>query len=70
MTVIAVRKFLLRAVRAVEAGQEPPHVIRTEAQNDLRQVACIATTIPADTDPKKYVTEQLKKEKYWEMAGK
>jgi hypothetical protein len=69
MTVIAVRKFLLRAVRAVEGGQEPPHVIRTEAQNDLRHVACIATTIPADTDPKQYVTEQLKREKYWETPS-
>jgi phthalate 4,5-dioxygenase len=66
MTVIAVRRFLLRAVRAVEAGQEPPHVIRTEAQNDLRHLACIASKIPAHLDPKLYVTEQLKKEKYWE----
>jgi phenylpropionate dioxygenase-like ring-hydroxylating dioxygenase large terminal subunit len=66
MTVIAVRKFLLRAVRAVASGQEPPHVIRTEAQNDVRHVACIATKIPATVDPKQFVTEQLKKEKYWE----
>jgi phthalate 4,5-dioxygenase oxygenase subunit len=66
MTVIAVRRFLLRAIRAVEAGQEPPHVIRTEAQNDLRRLACIATRIPVRVDPKLYVTEQLKKENYWE----
>jgi nitrite reductase/ring-hydroxylating ferredoxin subunit len=66
MTVIAVRRFLLRALRAVEAGQEPPHVIRTEPQNDLRHLACIASKIPAHLDPKLYVTEQLKKEKYWE----
>ena len=32
MTVIAVRRFLLRALRAVEAGQEPPHVILAEAE--------------------------------------
>jgi phthalate 4,5-dioxygenase len=68
MTVIAVRKFLLRAVRAVATGQEPPHVIRSEAQNDLRHVACIATKIPADSDPKRYVVEQLKKDRYWEPA--
>ena len=66
MTVIAVRRFLLRAIRAVESGQDPPHVIRTESGNDLRHVACIATKIPAQLDPKLYVTEQLKKEKYWE----
>ena len=69
MTVIAVRRFLLRAIRAVESGQEPPHVIRTEPENDLRHVACIATKIPASTDPKMYVTEQLKKERYWETVG-
>jgi nitrite reductase/ring-hydroxylating ferredoxin subunit len=66
MTVIAVRKFFLRAVHAVADGQEPPHVIRTEAANDVRHVACIATKIPASVDPKQYVTEQLKKDKYWE----
>jgi phthalate 4,5-dioxygenase len=68
MTVIAVRRFLLHTVRAVDSGKEPPHVIRSEAQNDLRHLACIATKIPASTDPKTYVTEQLKKEKYWETA--
>jgi hypothetical protein len=41
-------------------------VIRTEAQNDLRRLACIATRIPVRVDPKLYVTEQLKKENYWE----
>ena len=69
ITVIAVRKFLLQCVRAVQAGKEPPHVIRTGAQNDLRHVACIATKIPSTLDPKQYVIEQLKKEKYWEIAG-
>ena len=66
MTVIAVRKYFLRALHAVAAGQEPPHVIHTEAENDVRHVACIATKIPATVDPKQYVTEQLKKERYWE----
>jgi len=66
MTVIAVRKFLLNAARAVAAGKEPPHVIRSAEQADVRHVACIATTISARQDPKTYVVEQLKKEKYWE----
>jgi phthalate 4,5-dioxygenase len=66
ITVIALRKFLLNASRAVENGQEPPHVIRTAEQTDVRHVACIATTIPTSRDPKAYVTEQLKKDKYWE----
>ena len=69
MTVITVRRFLLNTVRAMDSGKEPPHVIRTAAQNDLRHVACIATKIPASSDPKTYVTEQLKKEKYWETVN-
>ncbi len=66
MTVIVVRKFLLRALHTLENGQEPPHLVRTESENDMRHVACIATRIPVGTDPKTYVTEQLKREKYWE----
>jgi len=69
MTVIAVRKFLLNAARAVAAGKEPPHIIRTAAQTDVRHVACIATTIPSSRDPKTYVVEQLKKDKYWEAES-
>jgi phthalate 4,5-dioxygenase len=69
MTVIAVRKFLLKAARAVVAGEEPPHVIHSEAQNDLRHVACIATQIPASSNPAQYVVNALKSEKYWEYSG-
>lgn len=68
MTVIVVRKFLLNVVRAVARGEEPPHVIRSAEQNDLRHVACIATKIPADIDPKQFVTETLKRDKYWEAS--
>jgi hypothetical protein len=44
-------------------------VIRTADQADVRHVACIATTIPASRDPKTYVVEQLKKDKYWEAEN-
>jgi phthalate 4,5-dioxygenase len=69
ITVITVRKFLLQCVRAVQAGKEPPHVIRTADANDMRHVACIASKISSELDPKQYVAEQLKKEKYWETAS-
>jgi hypothetical protein len=35
ITVIAVRKFMLQAVRALDRGKEPPHIIRTPEQNDM-----------------------------------
>lgn len=66
MTVIHVRKFMLNAARAVAAGKEPPHVIRSAEQNDVRHVACIATQISASADPKQYVVDALKSDRYWE----
>lgn len=68
ITVIALRKRLLEVVRGLDAGQEPPHLIRTPAENDMRQVACIVTKIPANKDPKQFITEALTKEKYWEAS--
>ena len=69
ITVIAVRKFLLQCVRALDCGKEPPHVIRTPEQNDLRHVACIVTKIPSSGDPKEHIAELLEKERHWEPAG-
>jgi hypothetical protein len=66
ITVIALRKRLLRVVRGLHAGKEPPHLIRTPEQNDMREVACIVTKIPSTVDPKQHIAELLKKEKYWE----
>ena len=69
ITVIAVRKRLLQVVRGLDGGAEPPHVIRTAAQNDLRHVACIVTKIPSAIDPKQHIAELLKQKKYWEPAS-
>jgi phthalate 4,5-dioxygenase len=69
ITVITMRKFLLRCIRDLVGGKEPPHRIRTPEQNDLRHLACIVSKIPSTTDPKHYVAEQLKKEKYWETEN-
>ena len=66
VTVITVRKFLLRCLRDLAAGKEPPHLLRSPEQNDLRYLACIVSKIPSTTDPKKYIAEQLQKERYWE----
>jgi phthalate 4,5-dioxygenase oxygenase subunit len=59
ITVIAVRKFLLQSVRALDAGKEPPHIIRTTEQNDLSHVACIIATIDSQTEPKEYVEKVI-----------
>jgi len=68
IAVIAVRKFLLQAVRAFDGGKEPPHLIRSTEQNDLRHVACIVTKMDSSIDPKQHIAELLKKDKYWEAG--
>jgi nitrite reductase/ring-hydroxylating ferredoxin subunit len=69
ITVIAARKFLLNAVRAVGRGEDPPHVIRRAEQNQVRHVACLATKISAARDPQQFVAEALKQDRYWEITG-
>jgi len=59
ITVIAVRKFLLQSVRALDAGREPPHIIRTPEQNDLRHVACIVAKIDDHQDPNAYIQKVI-----------
>jgi len=69
ITVIAIRKFLLQAVRSLDSGKEPPHVIRTAEQNNLFHVACIVEKMDSSIDPKQHIAELLKKDKYWETVG-
>ena len=69
ITVIALRKRLLKVVRGLDRGEEPPHLIRSAEQNDQRQVACIVSKIPATKDPKQFISEALTKEKYWEVSA-
>ncbi len=45
--VIAVRKFLINAVKQFEEGQEPPHIVRDPAQNSFSHIDTFAQTIPA-----------------------
>jgi len=59
----------LSIVRVVDAGNEPPHLIMTPEQNDMRHVACIVTTIPASIDPKRHIAELLTKENAWEVTA-
>ena len=63
ITVIAVRKFLLQAVRALDRGKEPPHVIRTPEQNDLRHVACVVTKIDAALESKEFLEQFFAEQK-------
>ncbi|MGB7946327.1 MAG: Rieske 2Fe-2S domain-containing protein [Candidatus Binatia bacterium] len=48
--VIAVRKFLLNAVKALQHGEEPPHLVRAAEHNWFPHIDCFASLLPAGTD--------------------
>src|SRR5439155_1124087 len=44
--VIAVRKFLLTSVKALQAGREPPHIVREARRNWFLHIDCFAYLLP------------------------
>lgn len=46
--VIGLRKYLLNAVKTVQNGGEPPHIVRDPEQNRFPNIDSIAAVIPAD----------------------
>src|SRR5207302_1155812 len=46
--VIAVRRYLIDAVQAFQAGQPPPHLVPDPTQNRFDDVDTLSATIPAD----------------------
>jgi phthalate 4,5-dioxygenase len=46
--VIAVRRRLIEAARALEVGEEPPHLVFDPAANDMSHVDTLAGVIPAE----------------------
>ena len=49
VTIIALRKMLLRAVSDVAEGKDPPHVIRDPRENDFSRLRSIKRLLPAGT---------------------
>jgi len=41
---------MIDAIRAVENGEQPPHVIRDAAHNDMSDIAVISAIIPETVD--------------------
>jgi hypothetical protein len=50
--IVAARRQLLSAIAEVEAGRDPPHIIRDPAQDDMSHIVVVSEVIPADADPK------------------
>src|SRR2546425_6364221 len=45
--VIAVRKFLLNTVKALQEGKEPPHIVRDAERNRFPHIDCFAHFLPS-----------------------
>jgi nitrite reductase/ring-hydroxylating ferredoxin subunit len=63
--VIAVRKFLLAAVKELQSGKEPPHLVRDKERNWFPHVDCFACLLPRSTPWRQqfdYFTESARRE--------
>jgi phthalate 4,5-dioxygenase oxygenase subunit len=52
--IIAARKLLGKAIRDVQEGREPPHVIRSPSENRFPELLILSDMIPDTTDWKQY----------------
>ncbi|HEY6367896.1 MAG TPA: Rieske 2Fe-2S domain-containing protein [Candidatus Binatia bacterium] len=59
--IVAARKFMEKAIRDVQEGREPPHVIRDPSQNRVPHLLVISDMIPNTGDWKEY-TRKLEAE--------
>jgi hypothetical protein len=50
LTIIALRKMLLRAASDVAEGKDPPHVIRDLGESDFSGLRSVKRILPAGTD--------------------
>ena len=63
--VIAVRKFLLSAVKELQGGKEPPHIVRETGRNWFPHIDCFAHLLPRNVSWEQhfdYLTSSAKKE--------
>jgi phthalate 4,5-dioxygenase len=54
IAIVAARKLMERAIRDIQEGREPPHVIRTPEQNNLAHLLVISDLISGVSDWKGY----------------
>jgi phenylpropionate dioxygenase-like ring-hydroxylating dioxygenase large terminal subunit len=58
-SIALIRRLTLEAIADVEAGREPPHVIRDPAANVFPELIVLAEVVPAGADPKQYVEDRI-----------
>ena len=61
IAIVAARKLMEKAIRDIQEGREPPHVIRTAEQNNLSHVLVISDLLSGVSDWKVY-TQTVEKD--------
>jgi hypothetical protein len=55
--IVAARKLLLNAIRDVQEGKDPQHVVRDVKANSFAHLVVISEVIPASTNWKQYASK-------------
>ncbi len=55
--IVAARKLLLNAIRDVQEGKDPQHVVRDAKANSFQHLVVISEVIPASTSWKQYASK-------------
>ena len=53
--IVAARKLLLKAIRDVTDGREPPHILREPSAAHASKILVLSEVIPAEANPREYV---------------
>ena len=61
IAIVAARKLMEKAIRDIQAGREPPHVIRTPEKNNLAHLVVISDLLEGVSDWKEY-TRQMERQ--------
>ena len=66
IAIVAARKLMEKAIRDIQEGREPPHVIRTPEQNNLSHLLVISDLVSGVSDWKSYTRamEQEARDRY------
>jgi nitrite reductase/ring-hydroxylating ferredoxin subunit len=58
-TIIALRRILLKTMRAVQEGKEPSHITRDPKSNNFSQLKALKGILPADVSWRKLLEEEI-----------
>ena len=67
IAIVQARRMLLNAMKDVQAGREPPGVVRKESDNIFNDLLVLAVMLDADQDPKTYCAELTASQNYHAM---